>query len=161
VAAALARSQIEEIAVPHVQALQKAELGRRDWERLLQLCQLIPDDNDWQVNVAYDALTALSGALIAANGYRRRGLSSHRLDLQITVELLAFTHEGQATALDTIGDHLRRQRNRLKYDRVDVIAEAERDHILTALPSILAALEEAVFIAIGRPLPRHSWVPPT
>lgn len=158
--AALARGQLEEISVPQVQALQKAELGRRHWERLIWLCQSMPDDNDWQVNVAYDALTALAGALIAATGYRRRG-SSHQLELQVTGELLAFTHPRQAATLDTIGDRLRQQRNQLKYDRVNVVADAERDQIFAALAPILAALEEAVFTAIGRPLPSHSWLLPT
>ncbi len=164
---ALRNGALEQLSSPAgLDAVAKAELGRRHWERAVALSRLQPQpgqydfmhDYDNQVEKAHDALIALSEALITGHGYRRKGKAGNRLLLAVAEELLAQQYPAEATRLSQIGDHLRQERNALKYDRFGVINEQERDQVFHALPPILRALEASTFASIGQPLPGHAWV---
>jgi len=165
VAKALDRGNLVQTNSPApLEVASKAELGRRHWERAVALSRLPPQpgydftlDYDSQVGAAYDALIALSEALIRARGYRRKGSASHQLLLAVAEELLARLHPKEAIQLGQNAHHLRQERNALKYDRFGVTNQQERDQVFRVLPPILKALEADVFAAIGQPLPGHVW----
>jgi hypothetical protein len=163
---ALARGALEKVSpVAVLEAVGKAELGRHHWDRAVGLSRLEPrageydfrHDYDSQVEKAYDALIALCEALITAYGYRRKGNAGHQLLLAVAEELLAQQYPREATELGVNGDHLRIERNQLKYDRFGVANRRERDQVFHILPPILRALEQATFVSIGQPPPVHVW----
>lgn len=87
IAAALRGGRLAKVPVAPLPILQKAELGRQHWERVLRLVNSEPHDYDLHLEKAYDSLVAFCEALIAAHGYRRKS-SSHAFLLELGVELL-------------------------------------------------------------------------
>lgn len=159
IAAALRGGRLAKVPVAPLPILQKAELGRQHWERVLRLVHSEPHDYDLHLEKAYDSLVAFCEALIAAHGYRRKS-SSHAFLLELGVELLDAVFPEQAAQLDAIREHLRQERNKAKYDRYGVVNERERDQALASLTPILEAIELAVFTKIGQPAPVHMWTAP-
>lgn len=123
---------IRKLPVDRRKVQDSLNLAKRD----LKVAQgILEEDNDWALNIAYNAILQAIRALMFSKGYRPSGKNQH-------ISVVRFAELFLETDDVVIVDRMRRKRHATVYDTAGMVSKSEAENAVNRAGKIVEEVEE-------------------
>jgi len=119
------------------QVADRLGLARRD---LATARRLMPDDHDWALSIAYNAMLQAGRALMLQRGFRPAGEGQHLT----VIRFLESTLGKEGAHFIALMDRMRRKRNASVYDAAGMISRAEAAQAVENAEAFVDLIEKEI-----------------